>query len=243
MYRQTNYPEPQGIPPTKYTIAQVGCFITSFCNLEQRFGKVIDPSGMNAFLRDNSIYIDVDDGVRDDVGWDTVTKYDPNTVVAAIGGATTPPSNNSIVKFVYNNGQSTHFSLVNDVSNGTIIDSWDGVVKSWNVYGGVKAWASYTNKGVNQMTEEQAKELSLYLRLLAFESVDQANANSADDVRQFMSNPGYAAGLAKTLYSTEWQNPAYKAGHYDADTKAQYDKVLQTARPSHRLRHLLLEHI
>lgn len=144
MFAQSNYNDPQGIPPTRYRIHDIGCFITSFCNLESRFGGSIDPPGMNAFLRDRGLYIDVDDGVRDDVSWDTITQFDPNTVVTGIGGGT-PPHNNSIVKFIYNGGNSTHFCLVNDINDGTIIDSWDGQIKSWNVYGGVKAWASYNN--------------------------------------------------------------------------------------------------
>lgn len=71
----------------------------------------------------------------------------------------------------------------------------------------------------NDMTKEQAQELSLYLRLLAFNSVDKANANSNYDVSHILADPGYAGALAKSLYLGEWQVPAYKAGHYDEDVK------------------------
>ena len=144
-YAQTNYPTvPQGIPPTRYTVAQIGCFITSFCNLMERFGRPMPPSTLNSILRDSKLYIDVDDGVRDDVSWDTILKVDGNIGLSATGYGG-PPNDNCIVKFVYDGGK-THFCLVQSAAQGTIIDSWDGKVKSWNTYGGVKAWASYTNK-------------------------------------------------------------------------------------------------
>lgn len=67
-YAQTNYLQPIGIAPTKYTIAATGCFLTAFANLlTDRFSKPIDPVGLNAVFRDRGIDIDVDDGVRDDL--------------------------------------------------------------------------------------------------------------------------------------------------------------------------------
>lgn len=67
----------------------------------------------------------------------------------------------------------------------------------------------------NNMTEKQAQELSLYIRLLAFESVEEANSHSADDVSHMLADPGYAGAIAKTVYNGEWQVPAYKSGQYD----------------------------
>lgn len=153
MFAQQNYPEIQGMvnpltgAPPIYKISQIGCFITSFANLLTKKGSTADPGAINAFLRDRGLYIDIDDGRYDDVSWDTITKIDPSVTVSGMG-TDTPPNNNSIVKFIYNNGASTHFCLVNNIANGTIIDSWDSQVKSWDVYGGVKAWASY-NISVN----------------------------------------------------------------------------------------------
>lgn len=72
----------------------------------------------------------------------------------------------------------------------------------------------------NIMTKEQAQELSLYIRLLAFESVDEANTHSADDVQHMLADPGYAGAIAKAVYAGEWQTPAYKADHYDTDVAA-----------------------
>ena len=51
-FAQTNYQEHLGNGP--YTIAEIGCFITSFCNLEQEaFGKNIDPPTLNQFFIDH----------------------------------------------------------------------------------------------------------------------------------------------------------------------------------------------
>lgn len=144
-YAQTAYPVPIGIPPTRYLISQTGCLLTSFCNLLARKGRAIDPPTLNAFFRDHNLYIDVDDGVRDDLAWNSISQFDANIQVSKIGSGT-PVSNDAIVKFIYNG--TTHFCLVNDIMSSTIIDSWDGKIKSWNAYpGGPQAWASYTLKG------------------------------------------------------------------------------------------------
>lgn len=163
MFAQQNYPDIQGMvnpvtgAPPIYKISQIGCFITSFANLLTKKGSTADPGAINAFLRDRGLYTDIDDGRYDDVAWDTITKIDPTVTVSGMGTGT-PPNNNSIVKFIYNGGNSTHFCLVNNIANGTIIDSWDRQVKSWDVYGGVKAWASYNigNIGDNMNLSEDA---------------------------------------------------------------------------------------
>lgn len=67
----------------------------------------------------------------------------------------------------------------------------------------------------NTMNKEQAAELALYIRLLAFESVDEANSHSSDDVSHILADPGYAGAIAKTVYKGEWQVPAWKAGNFD----------------------------
>lgn len=67
----------------------------------------------------------------------------------------------------------------------------------------------------NSMNKDQAAKLALYIRLLAFESVDEANSHSADDVAHILADPGYAGAIAEAVYAGEWQVPAYKAGHYD----------------------------
>lgn len=67
----------------------------------------------------------------------------------------------------------------------------------------------------NNMNKDQAAKLALFTRLLSFESVDEANSHSADDVAHILADPGYAGAIAETVYRGEWQVPAYKAGQYD----------------------------
>lgn len=144
MYAQKNYLEIQGING-KYRVSQIGCFLTSFCNLLERFGKGVSPLQLNAFMRDNGHYIDVDDGIRDDLRWDSITKYNANVKISRTGTGI-PPSNNCIVKFSGLESRfGTHFCLVADASKGTIVDSWDGQVKHWSTYGGPKSWAEYVD--------------------------------------------------------------------------------------------------
>lgn len=141
-YGQKNYLEIQGING-KYRISQIGCFLVSFSNLLERFGKGITPLELNKSFKDKSVYIDVDDGIKDDLAWTSISKHNPNIVVTATGIGK-PTNNNSIVKFSgLQSTFGTHFCLVADAEAGTIIDSWDGKVKSWNTYGGPKSWASY----------------------------------------------------------------------------------------------------
>lgn len=193
MYAQINYPEIQGING-HYTIAQVGCFITAFCNLAERLGVGgTNPSQLNSFLITNNIYTDIDDGVRDDVGWTTITQWRPDITVSSIGNGK-PSSNNSIVKFAYNSYQTgkptTHFCLVNDVNTGTIVDSWDGQIKSWNVYGGPVAYATYqrvtnTPQGGNDVTLTQQDVSELYNRILGRAPDPGGLANYTDKTLDF----------------------------------------------------------
>jgi hypothetical protein len=146
-YGQKNYNEIQGING-KYRIAQIGCLLTAFSNLLScDFGADVDPIKLNALFRDQGIYIDVDDGIRDDLGWNSVSRAFPEVVVSATGKGA-PSVNGSIVKFNYrspNTGNwTTHFALVIDWQKHRILDSWDGVEKDWSVYGGPIEWAAYS---------------------------------------------------------------------------------------------------
>jgi hypothetical protein len=153
MYGQKNYLQIQGING-KYRIDQIGCFLTAFCNLEARKGRAIDPVNLNAVFRDRGIYVDVDDGIRDDLGWGSITSYDPHITVVQTGTGW-PNSNDAIVKFHYRsvknptlpNGQPNmidHFCLVADHTQRKIIDSYDSVEKV-TPYGEPVAFAVYAD--------------------------------------------------------------------------------------------------
>lgn len=84
---------------------------------------------------------------------------------------------------------------------------------------------SYSEGG--SMTEELARALAKWGRLLGFNSEEKMYAASKDDVKQIMANPMYAAALLEQLYKGEWQEPAWKANNYDAYGKTQYQKGLK----------------
>lgn len=158
-YAQTNYPQIQGING-KYSIASIGCFITAFCNLEADFGQNIDPLTFNNIYRDNGWFVDVDDGIRDDLDWGFIQRWDSNTRVTQIGGAGWPNTNQAIVKFAYthNGKRNTHFCKVQDSSNQIILDSWDGVAKhiSATWYGQPVAWATYEHSAPQAVIAPEA---------------------------------------------------------------------------------------
>jgi hypothetical protein len=145
-YGQINYPQNLGTGPSVDTIADVGCFLTAFCNLFERYGEVVDPPTLNNYFIAHGSFL-ADGPNRDNLGWGSISAYDGNVVATQVGGAGWPPSNDAIVKFSYKSkrtgAQTTHFCLVVDHSAGTILDSWDGKVKH-TPYGNPVAWATYT---------------------------------------------------------------------------------------------------
>jgi hypothetical protein len=175
-YAQRNYSQLQGGgnggPPAKYKIAQIGCFLTSFCNLLERFGMPVDPATLNNIFTQRGIYIDVDDGVKDDLGWQSVTAYNGQIVTTVKSGGVT--DRNSIVRLDAKNTFGTHFCLVDSIrADGVyILDSYDGVVKHHNAYGPITGWAVYTyNKpqpvGVINVIPDQDNYFGRYRKAMA----------------------------------------------------------------------------
>lgn len=148
-YGQINYQEKVG--NSNLTIAEIGCFVTADCNLAQDFGDNIDPATLNTFYEQNGCYAyDLTDKANDDITWGTVTRKFPNIVVDQIVNAGGwPQSNEAIVKFIYKSVQTgattPHFCKVADWTKQTIVDSWDGVVKSPGIYGQPVAHATFKN--------------------------------------------------------------------------------------------------
>lgn len=144
-YGQINYPQNLGTGPSVDTIADVGCFLTAFSNLLERFGEPVDPPTLNNYFIAHGSYL-ADGPNRDNLGWGSVSAYDGSVVATQIGGAGWPPNNEAIVKFIYKSQRTgatvTHFCLVVDHDAGTILDSWDGHVKH-TPYGNPVAWATY----------------------------------------------------------------------------------------------------
>jgi hypothetical protein len=145
-FAQEKYNETVGNGPFK--LSQIGCFVTSFSNLLERYGEPVDPNVLNVFFTEHNVYLpDPMDGagVKDDLAWGSITAYDHTITVKQTGAGSWPNSNDAIIEFRFNqNGQEiTHFCLVNDVATKTIVDSWDGQVKEPGIYGAPVAWAAY----------------------------------------------------------------------------------------------------
>lgn len=141
MYGQKNYNEYLGFG--KLRIAQAGCFLVAQANLLKfRFGNDVTPLTLNAAYKVRGYLPDpTDRNIKQWLSWWSPASFD-NGVQVTRTGKGNPPSDNCIVKFVYKGGL-THFCLVDSHAKGTIVDSFDGAVKSWNVYGGPKEWAEY----------------------------------------------------------------------------------------------------
>jgi hypothetical protein len=160
-YAQTHYNEILGAPQVVngrtynpiYTIAEIGCFVTAFSNLLERFGEGVAPDSLNNYFRDHGDYLDIGDPGLDGVGWGTISAYDGNIHSVAVVDhgknqtAGWPSTDNAIVKFYYQSHRTgewtTHFCLVADAAAHTIVDSWDGIVKGVGWYGEPVAYAIY----------------------------------------------------------------------------------------------------
>lgn len=143
-YAQRNYSDTQGIGGI-YTIGQIGCFLTSICNVLDRNGRGISPPELNRLLIAANAYVDVDDGIRDDLGWETIQRIFPDIGVFVNKPNQAVPSNDVIVRMDAGNVFGTHFCFVDHVENGQVfvIDSLDARVKSSNQYGPITGWARY----------------------------------------------------------------------------------------------------
>ena len=148
-YAQLSYK--QYVGNSKLTIQEIGCFDTADANILEKVGIHVDPPTLNTFYIQRKLYTyDLTDQANDDITWSTVTKYCPQLVVQQIGSNGFPNSDLAIVEFRYKNhvGQEiTHFCAVNSAADRSIIDSWDGKVKTpaeyEQYYGQPIAWATF----------------------------------------------------------------------------------------------------
>lgn len=154
-YAQRDYPNTlqgmKGTRPPKYTIRQIGCFLTSFANLKKRLSKRgKSPKVLNDEFKTKGVWIDVDDGIRDDLAFSSICKYSKNYTISRTGTGK-PPSRNCIVRLKASNVFGTHFCLVYSIVGSTVYirDSWDGKIKKSTAYGPITAWAEYKWKKVS----------------------------------------------------------------------------------------------
>ena len=138
-YGQINYQQKVG--NSNLTIAEIGCFVTSFCNLFEDFGVNVDPPTLNNFFESNGVYTyDVTDHANDDITWGSGSAFNGNLVLdSVVNSGGWPQTNEAIVKFYYKSHSgymTTHFCKVADWTKQLIVDSWDGKVKSPGTYYG-----------------------------------------------------------------------------------------------------------
>lgn len=230
-FAQTNYNEIQGING-RFSIHDIGCFLTSFSNLELDYNKAISPLDINNQLRDRNLFIDVDDGVRDDVDWGFITYIDPDTRVSRRGSGGWPNTNQSIVKFAYISPRTqkpeTHFCKVADCANQMILDSWDGTIKhvSSTWYGQPVEWAVYEHGPVTLPTPTitvtpfaTPQQFTISGQLW---NLDQANfeAIASSPVSGAPTGP-----VTITAYLTRSDLPQYVYYLPDANTHHGYNKL------------------
>jgi hypothetical protein len=158
-----NNPDGRSDHQPRYRIDETGCLLVSDTNLAQRFGKSVDPLWLNAFFREHLVYIDVDDGILDDLSWWSISQAYPDIVVSrAVMGKTVadrsvgwPKNKDSIIRVYYQSisrpwldaaktkaNMITHFVLCVDPGQKLILDAWDGQIKK-NPYGEPTGFAEY----------------------------------------------------------------------------------------------------
>lgn len=146
----------------KFTIAESGCLLVAFANLLERSGNPVAPDMLNSCFMEDGVYLQgATEGTRDSLTWASITAYD-NTISVSDSGIGVPTSNDSVVEMTYpsklTGSDATTYALVADAAAGTIVDSYDGVIKSWDIYGGPKKWVAYSTFPAIVITPLKAPE-------------------------------------------------------------------------------------
>jgi hypothetical protein len=131
-YAMRDYAEIEGDNPS---------LVVAFANLLQKYGRDIDPVVLSRILTQEGPEIDL---------WSLPEYVDPIKNAQVKEHETEwPPNSNSIVcveRYDEALGMTVpHYCAVADHNGHVIIDSWDGMIKSANVYSPIKGWAIYTD--------------------------------------------------------------------------------------------------
>lgn len=118
---------------SELTIAQAGSLLTAISNLLSRFSFSVDPESLANYLQDMEV-----DPTK--LTWGHISLVHPEVGIYAIGNGV-PQYNDSIV--VFNHNGRISYAVVADAVNGTIIDSFDGEEKSWELYGSPKMFVTF----------------------------------------------------------------------------------------------------
>lgn len=119
------------------TESQNPSLVIAFANLLAQVGEAVDPADLQATLiSDNR-----------PLSWLSLPEhFDWLNIESASDSGGWPSTNDAIVKFlVIDQGMTVeHYCLVSDPLDHTIVDSYDGNVKSFALYGNPQGWAQYT---------------------------------------------------------------------------------------------------
>lgn len=212
-YGQKNYADIMGAGG-RYRINEIGCFLTSFSNLLERFGIGVSPADLNRAFIQRGVYIDIDDGIKDDLGWQSITAYNGRIGTTVKSGQV--DNRNSIVRIAAGGRWGTHFCLVERIENGVVyvVDSWDGVVKPASVYGPITGFAVYDiinpqQVGVPDMiTEADIDVLRIAHSEIGGWDLAEVHAGKYDDLflRVYKGQPAQSLVRAQWNQHQDWRN-------------------------------------
>lgn len=146
---------------------------------------------------------------NDQPEWSKVTTPQPGDVFVrdAVFNGVNYGDTGIVVEVKSSGVQVVQQNLKADLYHGSPPDSM-----FWS-FGQLKGYIRSNNIG-SFMNQDQAIDLARTLRLLAGESVDEANSHVEDDANHIVADSLYATALAKQLYNGEWQNLANDATKY-----------------------------
>lgn len=130
-YAQKNYSSKLG--NSEHTIAETGSLLVAFSNLLGHFDVEINPETLASKLE--SLETD-----PSKLTWGHLSQVFPELGVYLIHNGS-PQYRDSIV--VFNHNDRISYAAVADAQAGTIIDSFDGEEKDWDLYGGPVMFVTY----------------------------------------------------------------------------------------------------
>jgi hypothetical protein len=129
----------------------------AYANLLKKLNKELSPPELFVMLTEKDPVLD----------WWSIVDYMDLLNISEVSEeeGSWPPVDLAVIKFRRTDqaaaGPVDHYCLINDHSNGTIVDSLDGEIKHASVYGAVMGWASYTVAEEDQWQELEAQALAV----------------------------------------------------------------------------------
>lgn len=139
-YAQKDYTSKLG--DSDNTIAEAGSLIVAFSNLLGHFGIDINPENLASKLE--SLEVD-----PSKLTWGNISQAFPEVGVFSMGNGA-PEYSDSIV--VFNHNDRISYGAVVDAHAGTIVDSFDGEEKDWDLYGAPKMFVTFVKYPVLEVT-------------------------------------------------------------------------------------------